>query len=354
MAVTLSKREKNQWRELKSRVSGKPDDEIEIPDEDYARMRSVLDLLENRGYIQSLNVIGGHFYIVRGNFDDFDEWLKDEEKKQMSMDWEAKRKFDEETRRMVASSIVNGQPSINGMRIMDAASEEVLAAILKKYDGNELRYVQGSSDDVPAPYRTTLIPEFEKLRMYGVVTYPHANILGEWEATLTPQGISYFDDKKRISKIQSSASSLETKITRKKYDVFISHANKDKLSYVNDLNKVIKQLGINVFYDTDVLSWGDDFKQVLLTGTAESEFAIIVISKNFFGREWTERELNEFLARQNANGQKIILPLLYGITVDELKSQYPTLGNIQAIKSSDYSKSKIAILLAKELIKRYK
>ena len=190
--------------------------------------------------------------------------------------------------------------------------------------------------------------------MYGVVTCPHANIFGEWEATLTPQGLSYFDDKKRVSKIQSSASSLEPKIARKKYDVFISHANKDKLSYVNDLNKVIKQLGINVFYDTDVLSWGDDFKQVLLTGTAESEFAIIVISKNFFGREWTERELNEFLARQNANGQKTILPLLYGITVDELKSQYPTLGNIQAIKSSDYSKPQIAIFLAKELIKRYK
>ena len=317
-------------------------------------MKRVLDLLQAQGYIENLDVDGTNMFSVLGNLHDFDDWIDDEEKKQVSMEWEAKRKFDEETRRMVASSIVNGQPSINGMRIMDAASEEVLAAILKTYDGNELRHIQGSADDVPAPYRTTLISEFEKLRMYGVVTCPHANIFGEWEATLTPQGLSYFDDKKRISKIQSSASSLEPKIARKKYDVFISHANKDKLSYVNDLNKVIKQLGINVFYDTDVLSWGDDFKQVLLTGTAESEFAIIVISKNFFGREWTERELNEFLARQNANGQKIILPLLYGITVDELKSQYPTLGNIQAIKSSDYSKSQIAIFLAKELIKRYK
>lgn len=354
MAVTLSKREKNQWRELKSRISGKPDDEIEIPDEDYARMRSVLDLLENRGYIQSLNVMGGHFYIVRGNFDDFDEWLKDEEKKQMSMDWEAKRKFDEETRRIVASSIVNGQPSINGMRIMDAASEEVFSAILKTYDGNELRHIQGSANDVPAPYRNNLIPEFEKLRMYGVVTYPHASISGEWEATLTPQGISYFDDKKRATEARSPTTFLNSKAVRKKYDVFISHANKDKLSYVNDLNRVIKKLGINVFYDTDVLSWGDNFKQVILDGTAKSEFAIIVISKNFFDREWTERELDKFLAQQNATGQKIVLPLLYGITFDELKEKYPTLGDIQAITSKDYTKPEIAILLAKELIKRYK
>lgn len=352
MSAILSEREKKQWEEIKALAQD--DDCLCLDDADAIRMKRVLDLLQEQGYIKNLDVDGTNMFLVLGNLHDFDDWIEDEEKKQVSMEWEAKRKFDEETRRMVASSIVNGQPSINGMRIMDAASEEVLAAILKTYDGNELRHIQGSADDVPAPYRTTLISEFEKLRMYGVVTCPHANIFGEWEATLTPQGLSYFDDKKRISKIQSSASSLEPKIARKKYDVFISHANKDKLSYVNDLNKVIKQLGINVFYDTDVLSWGDDFKQVLLTGTAESEFAIIVISKNFFGREWTERELNEFLARQNVNGQKIILPLLYGITVDELKSQYPTLGNIQAIKSSDYSKSQIAILLAKELIKRYK
>lgn len=352
MSAILSEREKKQWEEIKALAQD--DDCLCLDDADAIRMKRVLDLLQEQGYIKNLDVAGTNMFLVLGNLHDFDDWIEDEEKKQVSMEWEAKRKFDEETRRMVASSIVNGQPSINGMRIMDAASEEVLAAILKTYDGNELRHIQGSADDVPAPYRTTLISEFEKLRMYGVVTCPHANIFGEWEATLTPQGLSYFDDKKRISKIQSSASSLEPKIARKKYDVFISHANKDKLSYVNDLNKVIKQLGINVFYDTDVLSWGDDFKQVLLTGTAESEFAIIVISKNFFGREWTERELNEFLARQNANGQKIILPLLYGITVNELKSQYPTLGNIQAIKSSDYSKSQIAILLAKELIKRYK
>lgn len=272
----------------------------------------------------------------------------------MSMEWESKRKFDEETQRMVTSSIVNGQPFVNGMRIMDAASEEILAAILKTYDGNESRHVHGSVDDIPVPYATTLISELQKLRMYGVVTSIHANIFGAWEATLTPQGLSYFDDKEKALKAAASVERTPTKPTRKEFDVFISHANKDKLSYVNDLNRVIKKLGINVFYDTDVLSWGDNFKQVILDGTAKSEFAIIVISKNFFDREWTERELDEFLAQQNATGQKIVLPLLYGVTFDELKEKYPTLGDIQAITSKDYTKPEIAILLAKELIKRYK
>lgn len=352
MSAILSEREKKQWEEIKALAQD--DDCLCLDDADTIRMKRVLDLLQEQGYIKNLDVDGTNMFLVLGNLHDFDDWIEDEEKKQVSMEWEAKRKFDEETRRMVASSIVNGQPSINGMRIMDAASEEVLAAILKKYDGNKLRHVQGSSDDVPAPYRTTLIPEFEKLRMYGVVTYPHANILGEWEATLTPQGISYFDNKEKALATATSAESAPTKPSRKEFDVFISHANADKSDYVDELYLTLRKLGINIFYDSEVLSWGDNWKQVILNGTEKSEFAIIVISENFFGREWTERELDEFLKRQNVNGQKIVLPLLCNITFDQLRDKYPTLGEIQAICTDGRSKEDIAILFAKELIKRYK
>jgi len=119
--------------------------------------------------------------------------------------------------------------------------------------------------------------------------------------------------------------------TRKRYDVFLSHASKDKLNYVDSLYIALRKLGVNIFYDSDVLSWGDNWKEVILNGVAQSEFAIVVISKDFFGREWTERELNEFLQRQDEGNQKLVLPLLYETSADD-----------------------IAILLAKELIKRYK
>ena len=82
--------------------------------------------------------------------------------------------------------------------------------------------------------------------------------------------------------------------------------------------------------------------------------AMIVISKNFFGRERTEKELHEFLSRQNTSEQKIVLPLLHGITLEELKEHYPELGDIQCINSDDYSKKEITIFFARELIKRYK
>lgn len=140
----------------------------------------------------------------------------------------------------------------------------------------------------------------------------------------------------------------------KDYDVFISHANADKSDYVNELYLTMKKLGINIFYDSDVLSWGDNWKDIILRGTEQSEFAIIVISESFFGREWTERELSELLLRQNKMKQKIVLPLLHNITFEQLKEKYPLLQYTQSIRSNDYSAEHIAILLAKELIKRYK
>lgn len=142
--------------------------------------------------------------------------------------------------------------------------------------------------------------------------------------------------------------------TRKDYDIFLSHANADKLNYVDDLYTTFSKLGIRIFYDKKELSWGDNWKEKILNGTAQSEFAVIVISENFFDREWTERELNEFLNRQNTSGQKIILPLLHNITFSKLKDKYPALAAIQAIQSNDKSKEEICILFAKELIMRLK
>jgi len=141
---------------------------------------------------------------------------------------------------------------------------------------------------------------------------------------------------------------------RKTYDLFLSHANEDKIDYINELHSVLIELGINIFYDKEKLNWGDNWKKAILEGVRESEFAIIIISKNVFDREWTERELNEFLHLQNESGQKTILPLFHNVEFKDLKDKYPQLEYILGIKSKETTKENIAILFAKELIKRLK
>ncbi len=138
------------------------------------------------------------------------------------------------------------------------------------------------------------------------------------------------------------------------YDVFISHANIDKKDLIEELYQSLSKLGVNIFYDKESLEWGDNWKERILNGTRKAEFAIIVISDNFFGREWTERELSEFLNRQNRNGQKLILPILHNITINQLYEKYPTVADLQAIDSSKYTCDQIALMFARQLIKRLK
>lgn len=138
------------------------------------------------------------------------------------------------------------------------------------------------------------------------------------------------------------------------YDVFISHANTDKVAYINKLYKEISKLGLKVFYDSKSIEWGDNWKNRILDATSHSHFAIIVISKNFFGRTWTEKELSEFLHRQNKTNQKIVLPILYGVTSEEMNTQYPFLEDIQYIDTNNYSQKDIAILFANQYIKHQK
>lgn len=230
--------------------------------------------------------------------------------------------------------------------------EELLQEILtlKKRKNDKSAYWHNRFDELSFDEDSLLRNVFKELKECGYIETQWADNI-PYILTVTVDGTNYFNNKKKAFNASVSA---KIEQSRKQYDVFISHANKDKLDYVDSLHLTLKKLGINIFYDSEVLSWGDNWKQVILEGTEKSEFAIIVISEQFFGREWTEKELDEFLTRQNESGQKIILPLLHNISIDELKRHYPDLGDIQSIKSESYDADGIAILLAKELIKRYK
>lgn len=114
------------------------------------------------------------------------------------------------------------------------------------------------------------------------------------------------------------------------FDVFVSHANTNKEELVNELTTALGKLDISIWYDANILDWGDNWKLQINNGLKKCRFGIVVISPEFLGREWTEKELNELLHRQNETGQKVVLPLLYKMTVEEMKQQYPQLADFQA------------------------
>lgn len=191
-------------------------------------------------------------------------------------------------------------------------------------------------------------PLFGKLEMDGYIKNVHFRGHQYVGLDLTYEGLHYFDKKSDAVPEKTDPK------PRKMYDVFLSHASADKIAYVEDLKKSLEILGIEIFYDKDTIEWGDNWKDKIYEGLEKSEFAIIVISENFFGREWTELELKTLLERQNDEGQKLILPILHNITTEQLRDKYPSVADIQAIESGKNSTEQIVLLFAKQLIKRYK
>lgn len=138
-----------------------------------------------------------------------------------------------------------------------------------------------------------------------------------------------------------------------KYDVFLSHADADKEIFVEKLKKSFDKLGISIFYDKDSIEWGDDWKQKIYDGLSNCKYGVIVVSENFFNREWTEKELKELLSRQSKAGGKLILPIAYEVDLSDIRKKYKKLTDIQFIDASKYSIQDITIQLAKIMLSEH-
>ena len=161
----------------------------------------------------------------------------------------------------------------------------------------------------------------------------------------------------QLEKVTAEMGGRKVGMTSKEYefDVFVSHANDNKQSFVDSLSAGLNRLGIKVWYDSSILDWGDDWKAKIKEGLEKSRFGIVVLSPQFIGREWTTKELIELLNRQNERHEKVVLPLLYNLTIDDMKAKYPDLAPIQArsIREDEDAKD-VVIDFARILIRALK
>lgn len=124
------------------------------------------------------------------------------------------------------------------------------------------------------------------------------------------------------------------------YDVFISHASEDKDSFVRPFAEKLTTAGITPFYDEISLTWGDSLRRRIDRGLARSRFGIVVLSKNFFAKEWPQRELDGLVALE-IQGQSRILPIWHEVSKDEVARFSPSLADKVALNTSVLSVSEI-------------
>jgi len=128
------------------------------------------------------------------------------------------------------------------------------------------------------------------------------------------------------------------------WDVFICHAWEDKESFVRPLAKALEAEGLRVWFDEFTLTVGDSLRRSIDRGLANSRYGIVVLSPNFFAKEWPQKELDG-LASREVSGEKVILPVWHNITADQVRKYSPTLADRVAVSSSRGLKHVVAELL---------
>jgi hypothetical protein len=134
-------------------------------------------------------------------------------------------------------------------------------------------------------------------------------------------GIANFDP--RTSRAQPQSPLLLT--DEPQFDVFISHASEDKEGFVRPLAKAMAALGLRVWFDEWTLTLGDRLRKKIDDGLSSSRYGVVVLSPDFFGKEWPRAELDALWSLE-MEGRKVILPVYHLLSLAEIRRNSPMLA----------------------------
>lgn len=126
------------------------------------------------------------------------------------------------------------------------------------------------------------------------------------------------------------------------YDVFVSHATEDKESFSDEFVSILQQkFNLNVWYDAVSIKWGDSIRTEIDKGLKKSKFGVVILSRSYISKYWTNYEL-EGLFQRESNGGKLILPIWHNITKQEVQQFSPSLAGKMAMNTAIMTPDEIA------------
>jgi hypothetical protein len=117
------------------------------------------------------------------------------------------------------------------------------------------------------------------------------------------------------------------------YDVFISYASEDRRSIAQPIARELIRRGLRVWYDDNALLVGDDLLKVIGRGLEGARYGVVILSQDFFLKNWPRYELNALLAKETI--RKSILPILHRISAKEMARHAPALANKRAVSTTE-------------------
>lgn len=130
-------------------------------------------------------------------------------------------------------------------------------------------------------------------------------------------------------------------VDNREHDVFISHASEDKDEIVRPLAIALKNAGLSVWYDEFELKIGDSLRQKIDKGLSKSRFGIVVLSRNFIKKGWTNYELDGIITKV-VSGEQVVLPIWHNITKQEVVDFSPSIADKLARNTANFTVEDIA------------
>lgn len=128
----------------------------------------------------------------------------------------------------------------------------------------------------------------------------------------------------------------------KNWDIFISHASEDKNDIVRELANILTTLKLKVWYDEFSLNIGDSLTSSIDKGLNQSKYGLVVISKDFLNKKWTDYEYKSLITKE-VNGVKCILPIWHNITREEVQNFSLYLADKIALDTASNNLKQIAL-----------
>ncbi len=127
------------------------------------------------------------------------------------------------------------------------------------------------------------------------------------------------------------------------FDVFVSHAYEDKESFVRPLAAALEARRLRPWYDEFTLRPGDSLRRSIDHGLLTSQAGIVILSPAFFGKRWTNYELDgliqlnagapEQVAGSGSGGR--LIPIWHKVDAEAVAHYSPSLANLVALRSSE-------------------
>jgi hypothetical protein len=92
--------------------------------------------------------------------------------------------------------------------------------------------------------------------------------------------------------------------------------------------------GFHVWYDEFSPSLGDSLREKIDHGLVKSRFGIVILSPNFFAKEWPKKELDALVGREVQSKKKIILPIWHNVDHKTVSKFSPLLADKIAASTS--------------------